>query len=239
MLLKTPLTALTLCLSFAVLPSYADNCQDSFYCYGNSAASVSRVPVRPNPYIRPTNTQPVQPARPPVRPIPNAASNPRPMPANTVRPPVRPTTTAVRPATPTRVPPSSTRPSTSTGTVRVAVIPANRIPQANRPNPTTRPIPATNSTRLPSSTARPNLATVRPSPTRPQPMTPTRTVPNTNATTGATAACQKSKQNLLQTASQLESKAVALSRQNKRNEAMNFFNNATRMRLEANKLTCL
>ena len=235
MSLKTPLTAFTLCLSFAVLPSYADNCQDSFYCYGNSASSVSRVPVRPNPYIRPTNTQPVQPARPPARPLPNAASNPRPNPANTARPPVRPNITPPRPATLTRVPPTTPRPSTSTGTVRVAVIPANRIPNANRPNPAVRPAPSTNGTRLPS-TARPNLTTVRPSPTRPQ---ATSTAPNPKVTSNATAACQKSKQNLLQTASQLESKAVAFSRQNKRNEAMNFFNNATRMRADANKLTCL
>ena len=233
MSLKTPLTALTLlCLSFAVLPSYADNCQDSFYCYGNSANSVSRVPVRPNPYIRPTNTQP---ARPAPRPLPNAVSNPRPNPANTVRSPVRPAITPPRPTTLTRVPPNTPRPSTSTGTVRVAVIPANRIPNSTRP--AIRPAPTTNGTRLPS-TVRPNLTTVRPSPTRPQP-TPTKTAPTTKATSSATAACQKSKQNLLQTASQLENKAITLSRQNKRQEAMNFFNNATRMRADANKLTCL
>ena len=237
MSLKTPLTALTLCLSFAVLPGYADNCQDSFYCYGNSATNVSRVPVRPNPYLRPTNTQPAQPARPPARPLPNAASNPRPNPANTTRPPVRPNITPPHPATLTRVPPITPRPSTSTGTVRVAVIPANRIPNATRPNPPVRPVISNNGSRLPS-TARPNLITVRPSPTRPQSL-PTKTAPNTKVTSNATAACQKSKQNLLQTASQLESKAVAFSRQNKRNEAMNFFNNATRMRADANKLTCL
>ncbi len=235
MSLKTPLTAFTLCLSFAVLPSYADNCQDSFYCYGNSANSVSRVPVRPNPYIHPTNTQATQPARPAPRPSPNAASNPRLNPANTVRSPVRPATTPPRPTTLTRVPPTTPRPSTSTGTVRVAVIPANRIPNSTRP--AIRPAPTTNGTRLPS-TARPNLTTVRPSPTRPQP-TPNKTAPTTQATNSATAACQKSKQNLLQTASQLENKAIALSRQNKRPEAMSFFNNATRMRADANKLTCL
>jgi hypothetical protein len=234
MSLKTPLTALTLWLSFAVIPSYADNCQQSFYCYGNSANSVSRVPVRPNPYIHPSNTQATQPAQTPVRPVPNTATNTRPNPPHTVRPPIRPNTTPPRPTTPARVVSAPTRSNAANGTVRVAVIPANRIPNANRAMPSTRPNPVT---RLPSN-ARPNLATARPSPTHPQPNRST-PAPTNKAVTTATVACNKSKQNLLQTASQLENRAIALSRQNKRTEAMNFFNNAIRMRTDANKLTCL